>query len=147
MKQQNNLCLFLEEFNDRYKFLPVIEIENECTLLPGNIFAGYIDVWNNSPKLSSSGMRKEVRIKPVVLKYLSSIASSWFKFVVSGEDDWKEIQMDFIDPGYIRKDQIILMPLAYNLEELEKNRSAVIAMAIEYNVRYSSREQLVAELP
>lgn len=144
LKQQDRLVNFLVQFNERYGFTPVIEIENECTIIPSWGLFTFVDVWNNSPKLSSSGMKPFVRIKPAVLNWFSENCSScWFKFVVSCEEDWQEIQMDFIDPGYIRVDQIILMPLGKTVEELSITRPIALELAIRHGARYSSREQVV----
>jgi len=119
--------------------LPFIQIENECTRLPANRLVEYISIWNNSPKLSNSGMRKELRYKPDILKFLSKLENSWFKFVISNMEDWSEIQRDFLDTNLIRKDQIVIMPEGQTREQLQKNYNFVVKMAVEHNVRMSDR--------
>jgi 7-carboxy-7-deazaguanine synthase len=141
--QQNKLVSFLKEFIDRYRFKPYIEIENECTLVPGQELIDLTDCWNNSPKTTNSGVVMGVRYKPVLLKKLSSLKNSWFKFVVSREDDWTEIKNDFLDSKLIKKNQVVLMPLGATRKELSENRNFVISLAIRENVRYSTREQIV----
>lgn len=146
LKQQDRLIWFLRMFRMRYDFLPVIELENECVLIPSSFLKTHISVWNNSPKLSSSGMKRQVRYKPEVLremKYVNSTATVTYKFVITCEEDWQEIQMDFIDPGFVRHNQIILMPLGDTIAELEKHRPIALAMAIKHGVRYSTREQVI----
>lgn len=149
LKQQHSLMDFIDAFDRRYNFRPTIEIENECVLMPDEEFVQYVDVWTNSPKLSSSGMKRQVRYKPVVLQTMSEITDRQvcYKFVVGCVEDWQEIQMDFIDPGYVKTCDIILMPLAATLAELEKNRPFVLDLALQHGVRYSTREQLVLGLP
>lgn len=149
LKQQFSLMDFIDAFKRRYYFVPVIEVENECTLTPNYEMVNYVDVWNNSPKLSSSGMKRQVRYKPEVLKYMSEIEGHavWYKFVVSCEEDWYEIEKDFLEPGYVKNWDIILMPLGATLEELEKNRPFVVDLALRKGVRYSTREQLVLGIP
>lgn len=143
LKQQENLTKFIETFVERYEFLPFIEIENECTLMPNDRLINYVSCWNNSPKLSHSGNSDKSRYHPDVLKILSTFDNSWFKFVVSSDEDWKEIERDFIAPGYIRRDQIVLMPLGATRAELFENREYVAEMAVRESVRYSTREHVV----
>lgn len=142
MRQQNRLLGFLEAFEKRYAFKPYTEIENECTLRPLDTFAEKIDCWNNSPKLSNSLNPKSLRYQPELLKLLASYPNSWFKFVVSDEQDWQEIETEFLDTEILNKNQIILMPLGGTREELHNNRETVVDMAIRENVRYTSREHI-----
>ena len=141
--QQGMLTNFIEEFMDRYRFKPFIEIENECTIHPNPDFVPLVDVWNNSPKLSTSGNGWVNRYHADIIKFLADQLNSWFKFVICQESDWKEIEVDFIRPQLIRQDQIILMPMGRTRKELKANKEMVVNLAIRNNVRYSSREQIV----
>lgn len=143
MKQQRALTEFLKAFIKRYGFRPFTEIENECTLMPDPKFEELIDVWNNSPKLKHSGNPDKLRYQPKILKYLSELPNAWFKFVIARESDWEEIKTSFLDPGLIRRDQILLMPLGSDREQLIENREMVVEMSIRESVRYSSREHIV----
>ena len=140
--QQNRLKNFLPFLIADLGFKPYIEIENECVLKPDPVLVGLIDCWNNSPKLSNSEVPFERRYKPQVIQYTASLPNSWFKFVVSNDDDWNEIETGFLLPGLIKRNQIILMPQGATRAELELNQSIVVDMAIEYGVRYSSREHV-----
>lgn len=143
LKQQGQLVKFLHSFRDRYNFTPFIEVENECAVLPEKEFIEFVSLWNNSPKLANSGISKEERIRVDVLMYMSSLKNSWFKFVVESDQDWQEIQVDFLDAGLIEKTQIVLMPMGGSRQELEANRMKVVNIAIRENVRYTSREHVV----
>ena len=143
LKQDGVLFLFLFKFITKYGFKPTIEIENECVFMPSNEIIELVDVWNNSPKLSNSGNSVQLRYNPAVLQTLSSLKNSWFKFVITGESDWDEIQQDFIDPGHIKKSQVVLMPVGGHLKELEQHRQLTVQLAIENNVRYCTREHVV----
>lgn len=143
MLQQDNLYLFITSFMKRYGFKPYIEVENECTRMPNPSTISIIDCWNNSPKLISSGNPFELRYKPDILKAISNLPNAWFKFVVTNDDDWLEIEIGFLGPGLIKKEQVILMPQGATREELERNRPIVIELAIENGVRYSTREHIV----
>jgi 7-carboxy-7-deazaguanine synthase len=141
--QQDQIVLFLAEFVNRYGFLPFIEIENECIFLPHSNLLDVVECWNNSPKLSSSGVKKRKRYKKSILQTMSSLSTSWFKFVIECEEDWEEIRMDFLEPGLIKRSQVILMPLGATRKELFENQEMVVDLAIKHGVRYCSREHIV----
>lgn len=143
MKQEAGVIGFLEAFQEKYGFLPYVEIENESVRKPSQELTKLVSCWNNSPKLSHSGNADSHRYKPEVLRFLSGLENSWFKFVVSTEKDWEEIKRDFIDPGYILRDQIVLMPLGATRDELFENREYVAEIAVRETVRYSTREHVV----
>lgn len=143
LRQQDKLIRFISEFINVFHFKPFIEIENECTVMPHPGLIQYVNCWNNSPKLSNSGNLQSFRHHPLILQRLMALSNSWFKFVVSNERQWQEIEHEYLVPRLIRKDQIVLMPLGGDREELEQNRETVIEMAIRYNVRYSTREHIV----
>lgn len=143
MLQQRKLVEFIELFIEKYGFKPFIEVENECTIEPDEDFIKLIDLWNNSPKLRNSGNSDFIRYQPKLLKYLSSLPNSWFKFVIGSREEWDEIQRDFLDTDLIQKSQVVLMPLGATRNELFQNREFVIDLAIEHNVRYTTREHVV----
>lgn len=139
LMQQKGLETLIESFITRFGFKPYIEIENECTLMPSDLMVGFVDCWNNSPKLANSEMAVGRRYKPEVLKKLAGCNNSWFKFVVSDTETWKEIQKSFIDTGLIRKDQIILMPEGINQEELKPKYEWVVDLCTKHSVKMSDR--------
>jgi len=143
VQQQDKLIFFLNELILRYGFKPYIEIENEATLMPKEGLIELIDCWNNSPKLKNSYNPRDFRYQPDILKKLASLKNSWFKFVVSSEEDWEEIKKDFLDTHLMIESQIVLMPLGASRSELEKYRELVLDIAIRENVRYSTREHIV----
>lgn len=144
LKQEKQIEQFLYAFMIKYKFKPFIEIENECTLMPStNMVGDLIDQWNNSPKLENSQNKKTVRYKPEILKALSGLSNSWFKFVVTDEASWEEIELDFLEPGLIRREQIILMPEGESRKALEKTRMLTAEIAIREGVRFSDREHVI----
>lgn len=143
LKQQLELIELIELFIKRYGFKPYIEIENESVLPVHSQMIEYVDCWNNSPKLESSGNSLKARYKPEILKKLSSLVNAWFKFVVVDDDDWEEIKREFLDPGLIKKDQIVLMPMGATRQELELTRELTVNIAIRENVRFSDREHVI----
>lgn len=143
VKQQTRLAMFLYSFIVKYEFKPYVEIENECTLMPTDKFRDLINQWNNSPKLENSENKKALRYKPDVLKEISSFDNSWFKFVVTDEESWKEIKEDFLNPGLIKREQIILMPEGEDRIQLMKTREITANIAIREGVRYSDRLHII----
>jgi 6-pyruvoyltetrahydropterin 2'-reductase len=141
--QMERLYYFILAFYEVFHFKPFVEIENECTIMPYPYQTEYINCWNNSPKLASSGVPFEDRYKPDVIKYLSGLNNSWFKFVISSEDDWEEIEVGFLMPDLIQRNQIILMPEGATKEEIERRRPIVIQMAVENGVGYCTREHII----
>lgn len=144
LKQQKRLINFIVEFKRRYGFKPYIEVENEAVLMPDYLLTTHhVDWWNNSPKLANSGMKEKVRIKPEVLKHMGSLPNSTFKFVVTKEEDWHEIYTDFIDPGFITKDKIVLMPEGQTQDELLRTRVLTADLAIAHGVRFMDRLHVI----
>jgi 7-carboxy-7-deazaguanine synthase len=143
MRQQDNLVKLIEQFYQRFKFKLFIEIENEAVLSPNSALINIVDQWNNSPKLISSRNPFKAIYKPEVIDLLASLENSYFKFVISTEDDWKEIEEFYLLPNLIRRDQVILMPCGQTREELNQTREQVVNIAIRENIRYSDRLHVI----
>lgn len=139
LKQQISLTNFITQYINRFGYKPYIEVENETVLMPDPVFAAYVDCWNNSPKLSNSGMKSRARYKPEIIKHMAGLPNSWFKFVIDSEEDWQEIQIYFLDTGLISKDQIIVMPQGQTQIELASSREAAANLAINQGVLFSDR--------
>lgn len=140
--QQDKIVDFLKFFQLSYNFVPFVEVENECVLQPSPEMCALVGCWNNSPKLANSGIPFKSRFNALAIGTVAALPNSWFKFVISNEDEWYEIKNFFIDPGFITKNQIILMPMAQTQKELFLNREQVVEIAIRHNVRYCSREHI-----
>jgi len=142
--QQGALEELFEEFYRRHGFVPIIEVENECVIKPSRKMDAFVSYWNNSPKLSTSGMDKEERYFPEVLKsFEDSTAEVCYKFVITrGEEDWKEIEEDFINPGFVLPEQIWLMPEGRTRQELEANIELTLELCVKNGVHYSPRLQI-----
>jgi len=140
--QQYRVEEFIRGFIERYGFKPFIELENEAVLDPIIGLVMYVDCWNNSPKLESSGNKRN-GFNPKIIHNMSNLPNSWFKFVVGSLEDWYEIETKFLKSNLILKEQVILMPLGKDYTELLKNRQLVVDIAIKNNVRYSTREHVI----
>lgn len=138
LRQQHNVIMFFLAFYDMYKFVPIIEVENECVIRPYPEMIELVSYWNNSPKLSNSGNTAKTYI-PTVIQDTAKLSNSTFKFVVDCEEDWQEILTKYLQPKLITKQQIILMPQGDTREALEITRPIAAKMAMKYNVRFSDR--------
>lgn len=137
--QQVPLTYFIEQFILRFGFKPYIEVENECVRQPLDGLIELVDQWNNSPKLNNSGMKVLLRYKPEVLTFMNSLRNSWFKFVIENEEDWKEVERDFLETEFINREKVILMPCGDTQEKLNITRPIVADLACRENVRFSDR--------
>lgn len=139
--QQSMLTEFFKVFETIFQQLPWIEVENECSIVAQPDILRYVMVWNNSPKLSNSGVPEERRYNPQAFVSLYG-QNCIFKFVVRDEADWQEIEEKYIKPGYVRKRSIALMPMGATREEYFANRENVVELAVKHGVRYSPREHI-----
>lgn len=119
------------------KVKPFVEVETNCTLVPIEDFDSYVDLYNVSPKLSNSGMPKDKTFVPDAIDFFNSTNGSIFKFVVSSEKEWKEIQEFKVD-----KDKIYLMPNAEDLTELKNNQNFVAELCKENTIKFCTRLQI-----
>ncbi|MDF1753737.1 MAG: 7-carboxy-7-deazaguanine synthase QueE [Verrucomicrobiales bacterium] len=117
------------------------EIETNGTLTPGEEFLDWIDQLNVSPKLRNSGVDANLRSKPDVLRALQATGKADFKFVVSDEEDLREV-VELVDRAGISSERVFLMPKANTVAELESNQGRVAEWARERGYRYSDRLHL-----
>ena len=81
--QQRHLPPLLEALRDRGRR---VEIETSGTIAPA-LAEGLVDRYNVSPKLANSGMERERRYRPEVLRAFQATGRAVFKFVaVDGAD-------------------------------------------------------------
>lgn len=140
--QQEKLAQFLRTFNLEFGFFPYVEVENECVILPSPEIQPLVNCWNNSPKLENSGNSRFNRYDPAIIKDTALLPNSWFKFVITERCDWAEIEEEYLEPGLIKREQIILMPEGTTREELAAHTEMVVELAIRENVLYRSREHI-----
>ena len=79
-------------------FMSYSEIETNGTLYIGDDLFKILDQINCSPKLSNSGMSEKQRINQLAIKRIMEHDNYQFKFVISTEDDVKELFRDFVEP-------------------------------------------------
>ena len=120
------------------------ELETNGTIFCPDGFYGRIDQINCSPKLENSGMKPTPRIVPEALRQISGHRNSWFKFVVSSENDLHEIEADFLGPFGIDKTKVILMPAVDNLDDLPGATRSLYDLCKRYGYRGVTRSHILA---
>lgn len=68
-----------------------VEIETSGTITPDPVLASSVAAFNVSPKLASSGVPYERRIRPDALAALAATGRAVFKFVACGRKDLDEV--------------------------------------------------------
>jgi organic radical activating enzyme len=137
--QQARIVAFLEYLEAQHDCRPIIEIETNATILPLSELDERVSYWNTSPKLQNSGMPAAKRIYPDVLTWFAQNPNTMFKFVIRNDEDWAEIQRDWLDLGYLDRRKIVLMPAASSIEELLHVNKSVADICIREQVRMCTR--------
>ena len=143
LKQQRGLTQLLKEIKKPESEEVYVEVENEAVLMPNPDFERYVNQWNNSPKLFNSLVPRLYRYKPEILAYMNHLKDSWFKFVIrDAKEDWEEIESDFINPGYVSRNRVVLMPEGGSRERLMSRYQEVAKLCCEQGVRFTDRLQV-----
>lgn len=124
----------LREIDPAYVF----EVETNGTLAPTEAFAAAVDQFNVSPKLSNSGMKESLRLKPEVLRSLARGGKAWFKFVVERPEDLGEI-LALIDSVGLSRERILLMPEGRTAAELDLRAPWLADLCKEHGFRLCDR--------
>lgn len=130
---------FLDWILQTHRFLPVIEIETNGTIVPHDKLIQYVSYWNVSPKLSSAGEQNtyEMRVNWDALNKFDIQVGAIFKFVISCDEDVKEVQDVFLSK--LRREKIYFMPAGSNQDELSSTRLMTAEHSKKLGVSYSDR--------
>ena len=120
------------------------EIETNGTIVIGDELFVLLSQINCSPKLSNSGMTEKQRIVPAAIKRIMEHANYQFKFVISTEDDIKEMFRDFIHPFNIPLKNVVCMPGLDSQVDFHERTQFVMEMAKKYKFRGMSRMHISA---
>lgn len=144
-QHQSDIMNFIDYLRAKhFSCFAYCEIETNGTILTdSDLYGFYIDQINCSPKLANSGIDKNIRIKPDVINDIVE-SNGYFKFVISSEDDIKEIQKDFIIPFNIPACQVIIMPGVDNRNDLPERTRFLFDMSKKYGYRGVTRQQILA---
>ena len=111
----------------------VIEVETNGTLFPPPELLLRVNQWNVSPKLPHAGNLPN-SLQPRVLTAFASLPHSWFKFVVTGEEDWADIAQLGLP-----NEKILLMPCAADRTSYRRLLPIVADICLAHHVRLSPR--------
>lgn len=147
---QESIVNFFEYWNtiepERYGGTDFVfnEIETNGTVVIDGPLFGLINQINCSPKLSNTGMTEKQRINPEAIKRIMQHSNYQFKFVISNEEDVKEIMRDFVKPFNIPLKNVIVMPGLDDASNFEERTRFSLEMAKRYRVRGLTRLHIAA---
>ena len=125
-------------------FIPFSEIETNGTIVIDQPLFSFLDQINCSPKLSNSGMTAKQRIVPEAIERIKQHTNYQFKFVISTEDDIKEMFCDFVEPFNIPLKNVVCMPGLDSQTDFHERTQFVMEMAKKYKFRGMSRMHISA---
>lgn len=117
-----------------------IEVETNGTVLPTPEMFEAVDQFNCSPKLSNSGDREALRIRPLALTALVRSPKVFFKFVIATQADIDEV-LEYVHT--FNMSQVYLMPLGKTREELLQTREATLDLCARYGFSFSDRLHVI----
>jgi 7-carboxy-7-deazaguanine synthase len=120
------------------------EIETNGTVVIDQPLFSLIDQINCSPKLSNSGMTEKQRIAPAAIKRIMEHSNYQFKFVISNEEDVKELFRDFVVPFSIPLTNVVCMPGLDDVANFEERTQFCLEMAKKYKFRGLTRLHIAA---
>lgn len=142
-KHQSAMVEFLEVFREFAGGYPFIEVETNGTVVPTDKFDNHVVLYNVSTKLSNSGHSRDERIVDEAMEFHANSPKSVFKFVVSEDDDVREIE-SLIEEYDIFEGEVTLMPAGLNRKQLEDSYPRVIELCKEKGYRFSPRLHISA---
>ena len=125
-------------------FIPFSEIETNGTIVIDQPLFSFLDQINCSPKLSNSGMEEKRRIVPAAIKRIMEHDNYQFKFVISTEDDIKEMFCDFVEPFNIPLKNVVCMPGLDSQVDFHERTQFCLEMAKKYKFRGMTRLHISA---
>lgn len=129
----------LEGITEGSEPLSFQEIETNGTLYIGDELEWFLKQINCSPKLANSGNDIRIRYNERSLKRIMESDNYQFKFVISKEEDLKEIFDDFINKFEIPLDNVYCMPGLDKRENFHERNLFVWEMAMKYKFKASTR--------
>jgi organic radical activating enzyme len=124
--------------------IPYHEIETNGTVVIEDELFSWLSQINCSPKLANSGMTEKQRIVPEAIQRIMHHTNYQFKFVISTEDDVKELFRDFVIPFNIPLKNVVCMPGLDDASNFEERTRFVMEMAKKYRFRGLTRLHIAA---
>ena len=137
-----NFMQYWEQIEGRLEYYNEIET-NGTVYIEDNLW-WCLDQINCSPKLSNSGLAEKQRIVPAAIERIMEHDNYQFKFVISTEDDVKEIFRDFIEPFNIPLKNVVCMPGLDSQTDFHERTQFTLEMAKKYKFRGLTRLHISA---
>jgi len=115
-----------------------IEVETNGTLAPSVDFDGLVDCFNVSPKTSNSAVEERLRIRESALEALVCSQKAWFKFVIAGDSDIREVE-DLISRFGLPRERVLLMPEGTDAPSLLERGRWLADICKEKGFRFTPR--------
>jgi organic radical activating enzyme len=135
---------WMSRYLDVNNVKPFYEIETNGTIVIDVKLFNMLDQINCSPKLANSGMTEKQRINPEAIERIKLHKNYQFKFVISTEEDVKEIFRDFVEPFKIPLKHVVAMPGLDDAANFEERTRFVMEMAKKYRFRGLTRLHIAA---
>jgi organic radical activating enzyme len=135
---------WMSRYLDVNNVKPFYEIETNGTIVIDVKLFNMLDQINCSPKLANSGMTEKQRINPEAIERIKLHKNYQFKFVISTEEDVKEIFRDFVEPFKIPLKHVVCMPGLDDAANFEERTRFVMEMAKKYRFRGLTRLHIAA---
>ena len=126
------------------RLIPFNEIETNGTIYIEDDLFSILKQINCSPKLSNSGMTEKQRINPEAINRIKQHINYQFKFVVSTEEDIKEMFDTYVNPFSIPLKNVICMPGMDSQDQYHERTNFILEMAKKYRFRGLSRLHISA---
>ena len=120
------------------------EIETNGTVYIEDELFRMLNQINCSPKLENSGQARNKRIVPDAIKRVMEHSNYQFKFVISTEDDIKEIFREFVEPFNIPLKNVVCMPGMDSQDQYHERTQFCLEMAKKYKFRGMTRLHISA---
>lgn len=132
-KHQRAISAFIDWYHEQNKDATLYnEIETNGTIVIKDDLFDRLQQINCSAKLQNSGMDKRRRINPDAINRIMEHDNYWFKFVISDENDIKEIEDDYIKPYNIPASRVLMMPGLDKQEDFHERTEFCLRMAKKY---------------
>ena len=118
------------------------EIETNGTIVPSANLLRYIDQWNVSPKLRTSGNISEERLVPIALQIFARLPKAFFKFVIATESDVDEV-CNLTKQYKIPPDQVLLMPEGRTADALNRKSEWLSEACVRHGFRFTTRLHII----
>ena len=118
------------------------EIETNGTIVPSTNLLRYIDQWNVSPKLRTSGNISGERLVPIALQIFAGLPKAFFKFVIATKSDITEV-CNLTDQYEIPSEQVLLMPEGRTADALNRKSEWLSQACVKHGFRFTTRLHII----